>query len=1348
MKYFDRNSNPSRINADIKPLVRGILENVQIFGPNTENPSHVTSALKYTRELQERRNPGEYTGSDPFVKSIIEIFGFEPLAFQQTSWELVRDLERQRRNGDSQGAIFSAPTGFGKTEAFLGPLYQLLRENDLDRVALVYPSKALLQDQLGRVLEHLHTIKNTSDNKLSVGVWSGDTAYKPSDVPVEDALFEGTTRDKRFRLANCWCGSPDDPHSFQYEGGSSHYELVCEHDASHSFSDEEVVLNREDIRRSDGPEIILTTLESLELFGLKPNYDIIDELDAIVFDEIHLYTGIRGAHAANVVDNIEAITNHSMLWLGASATVDDAERFAAKIFPVPDGRIKAVAPPDEDFATDHDDHEHYFFLKGTEDGPGVSSMFIQQILLLGHAMLQEEGGSRGKLLSFIDSISQVNQKRTQLEDADTQRELWQYHVDIADGDWRDVANGMDRELVEKPLEFSSVFSDAGFDASVVRSDVLLSTNFLEVGIDVGEISVVTQYRTPWNLSSFVQRVGRAAREPGTDSFVFVFLSDLTSDANMFYRADRFLGSEIRTPLKTDNDVIEWIHKRYREFYDVSSRVQNRRHFSTKQEKEEFHEEYLVDELGWEPYHELLIDPSEVIRRELGLERSFDPLTGKQPVDQLREALEAREEEIAEHLDEFGLNGKDAGQGSDTAREIVEEVRRDALAYIRERMDFVVDCREMDVSFVDKELFDHLESELDRARETLAEPMAEPEDVPSTFRDALPTLYGVQADVLRIQNAANHAAVDVPDLRYAVGGIESAFNRVEDALDDDHVKKLSQQSKRIYYLKQTLQELRKYHRITTNFLSLYYVKHLLRGGYYFDRFLQVSGRSLDGEVWYVPENYFDDAGQYFTVFHGEDDQEGSDQSIDTIVHSYTPFRSEYQQEAGELQAFVPETVIEDGTPRFVFDDLPGERRKDLVIPDSIRLKEVTDLSGSKALNIVRYCPQCLQILEHDNCLRHNDRAYGKIHSSPSVETRVVLGDDSRSRGLVTLSDVAGEVKLLGVSLEITPATYLRSSNEYIFTGGDRIQRHIETPDPTLGFELDTRGLTFDISAYIDRVDDPEVKERIDRYKDRSVVGMREMAAHTAAHFFTQLVADVAGVTPSSLFYGTDLESEEVYIFERAQGGQGLVDLVFDDLRENPGTTLESVTRIGYDPQVICERLWADESFVEDLPSADPARGDIEEEVRESTKVPQFDHVAEQVVEEVQSSVDGARQLAHEEEISVRRAYEVKQAVAGACIAGESTYPRDAVESVIPGFGNHERVKTLFFPPELDGCVENLQLAECISGHDQSDTLSYVLLEELREELIRRVPHEELQDEVFKREALPGGEYDGTSIFLTI
>lgn len=1348
MKYFDRNSNRSRIGRDVEPLVQGLLENTQIFGPNTEDPPRVTTALKYTRKPQKRRNPGDYDGSDSFIEGIIDIFGFDPLKFQQTSWGLVRDLEQQRREGDSQGAIFSAPTGFGKTEAFLGPLYQLLREDDLDRVALVYPSKALLQDQLGRLLKHLHTIKTTSEDQLSVGVWSGDTAYKPKDVPTEKALFEGTGRGKRFRLANCWCGEPHNPHSFQYKGGTAHYELVCEHDDEHSFTDEEVVLNREDIRRSNGPEIVLTTLESLELFGLKPNYDLIDEIDAIVFDEIHLYTGIRGAHAANIVDNIESITDQSMLWLGASATVDDAEQFAAKVFPIPDGRIEAVAPPDGDFDTDHDDYEHYFFLKATEDGPGVSSMFIQQILLLGHAMLQQQEGSRGKLLSFIDSISQVNQKRTQLQDADEQRELWRHHVDIEEsGDWRDVAEGMDRELIERPLEYSSVFSDAGFDASVVRSDVLLSTNFLEVGIDVGDISMVTQYRTPWDLSSFVQRVGRAAREPGTDSFIFVFLSDLTSDSNMFYRADRFLGSEIRTPLKPDNEVIEWIHGRYREFYEISSRVRERRHFSDKREKEEFHEEYLVDELGWDSYHELLDDPEAVLSRELDIQGSFNALTGQEPITQVLACLEEYEEELAEKLDELGLDGDEA-TGS-TAREMVEAVRTDVLEYIQERTDLVDECREVNDPFVDELVLDSLESELDEARETIADPAAEPTAELGRFRDVLPVLYSVQANVLRVTNAANRSDVVLSSPRHGVSELEAAIDLIGDALDDDTADALARDHKRIYYLRRTLEELYEYQAIPTNFLSLYYVKHLLRGGYYYDRFLRVAGDSLADEVWYVPENYFDDAGQYFTVFHGSGDVEGSDQSIDKIVHSYTPFRSEYKQESGNLQAFIPDTVVEDGTVRFVFDDIPGDHRDDLIIPDTIRLDDVTDLSGSKALNIVRYCPECLQILDHDSCLRHNDRAYGKIHASPAVENSVSMGENAESRGLVTLSDMSGEVRLAGVSLEITPATYTGSSDEYIFTGEDRIEREIVAPERTLGFGLDTRGLTFDISQFLDRVENPGVLTQLDRYKDRSEVGLQEMAAHTAAHFFIQLVADVAGVTPRSLFYGIDMDEEVVYVFERSQGGQGLVDLVFDDLREDPGTALESVTRITYDPQVICERLWADDSFVDELPPVDPDRAAIEEIVHACDKVPMFDNVAEQVVEEVQSTVDRAGQLAQEEgEISLRLAYQVKNVVSSARIDGESTYPEQAVADVLPDFDDHDRVKTLFFSPNIDGCVENLQLAECISGHDQSDTLSYVLLEELREELIRRVHRDEMVDELFDREVLPGGEYDGTSVFLTL
>jgi len=58
------------------------------------------------------------------------VFEFDPLDFQVNSWETVDYLDNQRHaDGESKAAVFSAPTGFGKTEAFLGPLYQLLRED-------------------------------------------------------------------------------------------------------------------------------------------------------------------------------------------------------------------------------------------------------------------------------------------------------------------------------------------------------------------------------------------------------------------------------------------------------------------------------------------------------------------------------------------------------------------------------------------------------------------------------------------------------------------------------------------------------------------------------------------------------------------------------------------------------------------------------------------------------------------------------------------------------------------------------------------------------------------------------------------------------------------------------------------------------------------------------------------------------------------------------------------------------------------------------------------------------------------------------------------------------------------
>jgi len=1336
------------MDESVRPLLQGLLQNTQIFGPDDDTLRHVTDAIKYTQKPQKRRQVTQYTGDDPFISNILDIFGadFHPLDFQAESWKLVQELDHTRRKRNrSQGAIFSAPTGFGKTEAFLGPLYQLLRKGHQEMAILVYPSRALLQDQLGRILKHAHKIKSISDDTLSVGVWTGNIPYNPGDLESTPELFERSNGRSRFRLANCWCGTEGESHSFHYKGGYDGYEIVCEHDDSHSFSGRELLLNRSDMRHGGQPDILLTTLESLELFGLKPNYEIISHASTIVFDEIHQYTGLRGSHTANVVKNIESVTDDPILWLGSSATVDNAERFAGKIFPVPASQIESSSPGAADFDTTHDDKEHYYFLKSTDDGPGVSSMFIQQVLLLAHGLLKKSDGTHGKLLSFIDSISQVNQKRTQLEDADHNRRLWEYHVGSGDEeDWQVVADEMGYEFLSDDIEFSSVYSDVGFDASVLESDVLLSTNFLEVGIDVGDITIVTQYRTPWNLASFIQRAGRAARKEGTDSHIFVFLSNLTDDANMFYRADRFLDSEIKTPLKVDNEVVEWIHDQYETFYEVSTEVRNQRNISQRQNKDTFHERFLVDELQWADYHTLLTNPSKVLSRELDLHGHFDPLTGQKPVVEVLAALETKQEELNERTAVEGANNQ---AGTDVVVSLAESVRETILQFVQERVDIVQTCREHSGEVVSESHLTDVEDQLASVREQAVAEQASTVELVSKFEQLLPDLYHLTGDMMHVRNRAGAQGVDVKTDQHDVQDVQTQLTKLKGLVDNDEIEKITRQQKQIYYLMQALEQLHEYFSIESNFLSLYYVKYLLRGGYYYDRFLRANGGSIGSEVWYTPENYFDDAGKYFTVFQGEEDTSGSEQPIDKLVHTYTPLRSEYQQEAGHLKAFIPKTVVENDTVKFDFSEINGEERVGLLVPESITLRDVSDLSGSQALNIVRYCPVCLQILDQSSCLRHNESQTGKIHASPRIKTELTDRADEQTRGNMTLADVSGKVRLTGTSLEITPARYNQTTGEYRFTGGDRIEREIDAPDQTLGFTLDTRGLLFDISGFLHAATSAET-EQVTRYKSFDETSKTEVAAHTAAHFFTQFVADMSGITSNMLFYSVDLDNQEVYVFERSQGGQGIVDLVFDDVREDPASALEAITRITYNPQVLNERLWADRTFIDGISTTDPNHGSIENLVRASDSVPIFDHIIDLVVEEAQSSIDRAEQLATEEGLSRDVAYQIKHVIARERVAGNDSYPRERVSEVVPDFDGHKRAKQMFFSPDIDGCVDNLHLSECISAHDQSDVLSYVFLEVLREQLLERVPSEQVEDKMFNLETLPGGEFDGTSVFVTL
>ncbi|MFW9903668.1 MAG: DEAD/DEAH box helicase [Candidatus Thorarchaeota archaeon] len=168
---------------------------------------------------------------------------------------------------ESQDVCIIAPTGNGKTEAFLLPTLLKIRANKGYGVQLliIYPMKALAKDQL-RKIEDLAKILD-----LSVKVFDGDT---------------------------------------------SHYQ-------------------RKKIY-ADPPEILITNPDILHYhLGIGKNasrfQDLLAGLKIVILDEIHSYSGTFGSNMYFISKRLERVVNHKLQYIGASATVANAGKFASRL---------------------------------------------------------------------------------------------------------------------------------------------------------------------------------------------------------------------------------------------------------------------------------------------------------------------------------------------------------------------------------------------------------------------------------------------------------------------------------------------------------------------------------------------------------------------------------------------------------------------------------------------------------------------------------------------------------------------------------------------------------------------------------------------------------------------------------------------------------------------------------------------------------------------------------------------------------------------------------------------------------------------------------------------------------
>ncbi|MFH9007209.1 DEAD/DEAH box helicase [Streptomyces afghaniensis] len=236
------------------------------------------------------------------------------------------------------------------------------------------------------------------------------------------------------------------------------------------------------------PDVLLTTPESLEAMLVSANVDhtsFFSGLRTVVIDEVHAFAGDdRGWHLLAVLERLQRVIGRPVQRVGLSATVGNPDELllwlqgsgagkqpstvvAPHLTPLQPGTTADVCSPAVDIQLDY---------VGSVDNAATVIAALhrgeKRLVFCESRRLVEELGEklRGKgVATFLSHASLSVEERRRAEEA---------------------------------------FAEA-------RDCVIVSTSTLELGIDVGDLDRVIQIDAPTTVASFLQRLGRTGRRPGT-----------------------------------------------------------------------------------------------------------------------------------------------------------------------------------------------------------------------------------------------------------------------------------------------------------------------------------------------------------------------------------------------------------------------------------------------------------------------------------------------------------------------------------------------------------------------------------------------------------------------------------------------------------------------------------------------------------------------------------------------------------------------------------------------------------------------------------------------------------------
>ncbi len=234
---------------------------------------------------------------------------------------------------------------------------------------------------------------------------------------------------------------------------------------------------------AEPPNILLTTPESLEamLVSRRVDHDrFFAGLRAVVVDELHAFAASdRGWHLLGVLARLERLAGRPIQRIGLSATVGN---------PVEIGRWlqggAAASPPGE--------RELRVVSEEVSGASAEAEVLLDYVGSVANAAKVISSLHRGeKRLVFCESRRVSEQLAFELRDLGVQ--TFVSHSSLS---------------AEERRRSEQAFAEA-------QNTVIVATSTLELGIDIGDLDRVIQIDAPRTVASFLQRLGRTGRRPGT-----------------------------------------------------------------------------------------------------------------------------------------------------------------------------------------------------------------------------------------------------------------------------------------------------------------------------------------------------------------------------------------------------------------------------------------------------------------------------------------------------------------------------------------------------------------------------------------------------------------------------------------------------------------------------------------------------------------------------------------------------------------------------------------------------------------------------------------------------------------